>query len=201
MNHVSKEPHAQAFTLIHIELVDRVPRIKCAPTGTAVHSSNSLPVLSSNAAIRLSPVGRPVVASGGLSSRAAMWLSHLGRSVVASGGPSGHAAMWLSPLGRSVIASGFSHSARASLVFRPLGPTITPAETPPRLDTPGVGPRGQESKEHAFEWLKPLATTERPKGEGEPCKEAFGSRRCPKGTRTSTTSRSWPKEPHSSAKR
>ena len=180
MNHVSKEPHAQAFTLIHIELVDRVPRIKCAPTGTAVHSSNSLPVLSSNAAIRLSPLGRPVVASGG---------------------PSGHAAMWLSPLGRSVIASGFRHSARASLVFRPLGPTITPAETPPRLDTPGVGPRGQESKEHAFEWLKPLATTERPKGEGEPCKEAFGSRRCPKGTRTSTTSRSWPKEPHSSAKR
>ena len=28
-----------------------------------------------------------------------------------------------------------------------------------------VGPRGQEFKEHAFEWLKPLATTDRPRGE------------------------------------
>jgi hypothetical protein len=34
-----------------------------------------------------------------------------------------------------------------------------------RQNTERVGPRGQEFKEHAFEWLKPLATTERPKGE------------------------------------
>ena len=93
-------------------------------------------------------------------------------------GLSSHAATRLSPLGRPVIASGFSHSARASLAFRPLGPTSVlkhvgvaevrriPHERAQVIgQTDGVGPRGQESKAHAFEWLKPLATTERPKGE------------------------------------
>lgn len=90
----------------------------------------------------------------------------------------GHAATRLSPLGRSVVASGFSHSARASLAFRPLGPTSglkhvgvaevrrIPHERVRVIGQPdGVGPRGQEFKAHAFEWLKPLATAERPKGE------------------------------------
>ena len=90
----------------------------------------------------------------------------------------GHAATRLSPLGRSVVASGFSHSARASLAFRPLGPTSglkhvgvaevrrIPHERVQVIGQPdGVGPRGQEFKAHAFEWLKPLATAERPKGE------------------------------------
>ncbi len=61
---------------------------------------------------------------------------------------------WLQPLGK-----GFSG------VSAP-GADLRPAEGPPQLHTHVVGPRGQEFKEHAFEWLKLLAMTERPRGEG-----------------------------------
>jgi hypothetical protein len=90
---------------------------------------------------------------------------------VASGGPAGHAAIRLSPLGRSVVASGFSHSARASATM-----DVVLGAGDERL-ADRVGPRGQESKEHAFEWLKPLATTERPGGESRSSLERSVCRR------------------------
>jgi hypothetical protein len=47
-----------------------------------------------------------------------------------------------------------------------------------------VGPRGQEFKEHAFEWLKPLATTERPRGESRTILERSGQfRALPEGAK------------------
>jgi hypothetical protein len=70
-----------------------------------------------------------------------------------------------SPFGRSVVASGFSHSKACSLDSWPLGPTPGVSRRGGVSAGVMVGPRGRNTKEALAEWLKPLAMTERPRGE------------------------------------
>ncbi len=90
---------------------------------------------------------------------------------------------WLQPLGKGLFVSSAPRADLRSQATRSgRGPAKTPHEPVQATGhSGGVGPRARESKAHAFEWPKPLATTKRPRGTAaaEVSSRVDCGRRCP----------------------